>query len=342
MSSYPIEKDLTKHNTMALPCVAEKFYVLQNDDEVAAFFKEGHDQLLVLGGGSNLILPPVIKHPVVQLGHDEIVLLREDTEQVVIKVGAAVVWDDLVAWCVDAGYYGIENLSLIPGSVGAAPVQNIGAYGVELRDVLVNLRVFDRTTADFKELDNHVCCFGYRDSIFKRDVGRFVITEVTLRLSKKAQFVLSYGELKGLERDPDLSLKLVRDKVIAVRSAKLPDPACIPNTGSFFKNPIVSTAKAESLKAKYPDLVCYPVMPNPVQSPDENQVKLAAGWLIDNLGLKGYTLGEAAVHDKQALVLTNRGVAQQADILALARRIKERVSEAYGIDLEQEPITVSA
>ncbi|WP_068755709.1 UDP-N-acetylmuramate dehydrogenase [Oleiphilus sp. HI0125] len=332
MSLEPLRKDLSSSNTMALPCVAEQFFELSSEQVISDFFYAHPEDVLILGGGSNVVLPPVIQRPVVQVVNHTLECIARDLDHVVVKVGASVVWDELVAWAVENSYYGLENLSLIPGSVGAAPVQNIGAYGVELKDVLKSVRAFDRVQRVFVDLSNERCCFGYRDSIFKRECGRYVISEVVLRLARKAQFVLEYGELKTLSHEANLSLSKVRDTVIGVRSAKLPDPKVIPNTGSFFKNPVISRSTCEALKQRFPSLVCYPT--------GEGSMKLAAGWLIENAGLKGYVQGNASVHDKQALVLTNQGGAQQQDIIRLASYVEDKIKDLYGIELEQEPILI--
>jgi len=325
-------KDLSAMNTMALPCVAEDFNVLACDRDVVEYCEAHQNDILVIGGGSNLILPPRISSPVVQLHYDFINVRQRDDDAIVIAVGASVVWDELVAWSVDQGYFGLENLSLIPGSVGAAPVQNIGAYGVELKDSLVSVRAFDRQQKQFVELTNEQCHFAYRDSVFKQNTGRFIITEVLLRLSKTPSYTLEYGELKTLADNNALSGQLVRDKVIAVRSAKLPDPNDIPNTGSFFKNPVVPQETYEKLRAEHASLVAYPQA--------GGSYKIAAGWLIDQAGLKGYSVGGASVHTKQALVLINQGQAAQDDILQLASDIQSKIRSQYGVELEIEPVVI--
>lgn len=326
--------DLTKQNTMALPCIAERYLELSTDASIKAFFAECGEQVLMLGGGSNVILPPVIHQPVLRVGDATIEVQREDDAQIVVRAGAAVVWDKLVAWAVEHDYYGIENLSLIPGSVGAAPVQNIGAYGVELKDTLNTVRAFDREKQAFVTLDSMQCEFAYRDSIFKRNPGRYLITEVSFVLSKEPRLVLSYGELQGLEGRADLSIQQVRDMVISVRSEKLPDPSETPNTGSFFKNPVISKQAFETLQLDFPGVVGYPQ--------GHNSVKVAAGWLIEQAGLKAKQLGAARVHDRQALVLTNIGGAHQADILDLAELVRGQVKSIFGVELEIEPVVVES
>ncbi len=328
------KKDLTERNTMGLPCVAERFIELENDADIRAFFKENDEDVLILGGGSNLILPNTITKPVVSLSHSGIYVEQEEGARVFVRVGASVIWDDLVSWTVEQGYYGLENLSLIPGSVGAAPVQNIGAYGVELKEHVAQVRAYDRAEKAFVELGCDACDFAYRDSVFKRCSGRFVITEVLFFLSRNPRYVLDYGELQSLQGSPDLSLSLVRDTVIAVRSAKLPDPAVIPNTGSFFKNPVISKQAFENLQFDFPGIVGYPL--------GHNSVKVAAGWLIDQAGFKAKQLGAARVHDRQALVITNVGGAHQADILDLAVLVRGQVKSIFGVELEIEPVVVES
>lgn len=332
MAPQYFQRDLTEQNTMALRCFAERYIELATDDEIVAFFQSVDEDVLVIGGGSNLILPEQISQPVVSLKQSDISVEKETEESVVLRVGAAVVWDALVAWSVAQGYYGLENLSLIPGSVGAAPVQNIGAYGVELKDLTLSVRAYDRVAYQFVDLECKECDFAYRDSVFKRNPGRYVITEVRFELSKQPSFVLSYGELQTLQENQDVSLQLVRDTVIAVRSEKLPDPSVIPNTGSFFKNPIISISAFETLQFDFPGVVGYPQ--------GHNSVKVAAGWLIDQAGLKAKQLGAARVHDRQALVLTNTGGARQNDILELAELIQNQIKSIFSVELEIEPVVV--
>lgn len=337
-------------NTMALPCIAGHFTLLESDEAVEEYFQAHKENVFVLGGGSNVILSERITQAVVQLGHNFIDVTSHADEHVLINVGASVVWDDLVAWSVEQGLHGLENLSLIPGSVGAAPVQNIGAYGVELKDTLISVRAFDRKDNLFVELDNAECLFAYRDSIFKRSSGRFVITEVRLVLSKEPNFVVEYGELKALSKKdkPALSLQTVRDKVIEVRQAKLPDPKQLPNTGSFFKNPVISQQQFKELEQRLPGLVGYPQSssknngqsPNLDEGEQNAEVKIAAGWLIDHAGLKGHCVGGMCVHEKQALVLINKNDATQNDVIELAEFVHKVVLERYGICLEVEPVVI--
>lgn len=257
--------------------------------------------------------------------------VEEDEKTVLIRVGGGEVWHLLVLWCIEQAYGGIENLSLIPGSVGAAPIQNIGAYGVELKDVFDRLEAINLSTGEIETLYSEDCAFGYRDSIFKRGAkGKYFITRVFLRLSKQANFNISYGAIKQVleTSEAPLSIRSISDAVIQIRTQKLPDPKKIGNSGSFFKNPIVANSEVKALQKEYPSMPVYVV--------DNNNSKLAAGWLIDQLGWKGYRKGDAGVHQQQALVLVNYENAKGSEIWALAQEIQASVHEKFGILLEPE------
>lgn len=328
-------KNLSAHNTLALPCLAQDYTEVSNRDELEAYLAnlEENAPLLVLGGGSNLVLPEALTVPVLKLV-DKGLRYEACGPDTLVHACAGLEWDELVAEVVLKGLRGIENLSLIPGTVGAAPVQNIGAYGVELKDTLVSLEAYDRKLKRFVRLTAHECEFAYRDSIFKRHPSRYIIAEVTLRLSAARAFTLNYGELKSLSEDENLSAQTVRDTVIEVRRAKLPDPAQVPNAGSFFKNPLVSAEQYQVLKARHPNIVAYPI--------SDLEFKLAAGWLIDNAGWKGKAIGPVTVHTQQALVLTNTEGAAQKDVLLAARMLIEDVHVRYGVLLEIEPVIISS
>jgi UDP-N-acetylmuramate dehydrogenase len=244
------------------------------------------------------------------------------------------VWHSFVLYCVDKGYAGIENLSLIPGTVGASPIQNIGAYGVEVKDVITSVRFYHLEKKKFETYDNATCQFGYRDSIFKQSLkGKIIITAVTFQLNKKAEFHIQYGNIQQeLEHSgittQNLSIKAISDAVIRIRSSKLPDPKLIGNAGSFFKNPIVSQQQYEQLHSAYTTMPHYP-LPN-------NQVKIPAAWLIEQCGWKGYRIGDAGVHEHQALVLVNYGGASGKTIDELSLKIVDSVQEKFNITLERE------
>lgn len=286
---------------------------------------------LILGGGSNMLFTKDFEGLVVHNKIGGIELIEEDDQTVLIRVGGGEVWHELVLWCIEKGYAGLENLSLIPGSVGAAPIQNIGAYGVELKDVFERLEAINLSTGNLETLDFQDCAFGYRDSLFKRKAkGKYFIARVLLRLSKQADFKISYGAIQEvLEKSKTpLSIRSISNAVIQIRTQKLPDPKKIGNSGSFFKNPIVVNSKITEVQKKYPSIPVYPI--------DDEHSKLAAGWLIDELGWKGYRKGDAGVHKQQALVLVNYGNAKGNEIWALAQEIQASVYEKFGILLEPE------
>jgi len=288
--------------------------------------------VFILGGGSNILFTRDYEGCVLKNEIKGMELQHEDEEHVYVKVGAGENWHQFVLHCIGRDWAGVENLSLIPGNVGAAPIQNIGAYGVELDDVFWSLEafhVYERRVHTFTRTD---CEFGYRDSIFKnRYKDEFVILSVTFQLRKKPIFHTSYGAItEEIEKmgEKELSIKSVSHAVINIRRSKLPDPDVIPNAGSFFKNPEVPNEKYEELKAKFPDIVAYPLA--------KGTVKLAAGWMIEQCGWKGHRKGDAGCHDKQALVLVNYGNARGEEILELSDKILRSVNKKFGITLERE------
>lgn len=283
----------------------------------------------VVGGGSNLVFcnnfPGLVLHMALKGRRWD--SLDGDTATLVLAAGEN--WHQAVLYAAAAGYRGIENLALIPGTAGAAPVQNIGAYGVELSDAFVSLSAWDRQRAEQVTLTAEDCRFGYRDSLFKHDPDRYLILEVRLALSRHRAYSLGYGELvQWFEGREPASPMAVAEAVMAVRRRKLPDPEQLPNTGSFFKNPVVPEAQWRALQQQWPEMVAYPTA---------NGVKLAAGWLIDQCGWKGFRNRTVGVHHRQALVLVNHSAGTGADVLALARRIRDDVRERYGVTLEMEP-----
>lgn len=287
---------------------------------------------MVLGGGSNVLFTRGFTGLVAKNEIRGISVQKETNDEILVNAGGGENWHQFVLWCVEKGYAGVENLSLIPGTVGAAPMQNIGAYGVELKEVFHSLEAYEiksgKTITFFKE----DCKFGYRSSVFKGELkGKFVITKVSFLLHKKPTFNLSYGNLKQtLEemRVDELTLKNVSQAVINIRQSKLPDPMDLGNAGSFFKNPIIEKLHYEALKAQFPAIGCYPI--------DDENVKVPAGWLIEQAGWKGYRDGDIGVHDKQALVLVNHGKGRGKDIFKLSNEIIKSVQGKYGIDLERE------
>lgn len=286
----------------------------------------------ILGGGSNVLF--LRDYPGVVLVNciRGIRIEREDPDHVWIKAGAGETWNDLVNFTVDRGWGGLENLALIPGSVGAAPMQNIGAYGMEIKDVFEELEALEISTQKTSNFSAGQCAFGYRESYFKHaGKDRYVILSVTLRLAKKPVLNTSYGAIADELRKAGISspgVRDVRDAVIRIRTSKLPDPKKLGNAGSFFKNPVVDLSLAEKLRKTYPGIVTYPV--------DDQRVKLAAGWLIEQCGWKGKSVGEAGVHEQQALVLVNRGTAKGEDLLRLSEQVQQSVLGKFGVLLERE------
>ena len=288
-------------------------------------------KVLVVGGGSNMLLSQDVDGLVICPQLLGIQCLYEDKTSVIVEAAAGENWHRFVQYCLAQGWYGLENLSLIAGSVGAAPVQNIGAYGVELKDNFVSLRAVHRESATVREFSLAECQFGYRDSVFKGSLkDQYIITAVRFRLSKIAKVSVQYGDIRQELNSKGINTPTppqVAQAVIAIRQRKLPNPEQIGNAGSFFKNPVVSQEQFEQLKLQYPQLVAYPQLQG---------VKLAAGWLIEQAGWKGQTLGQAGVYDKQALVLVNRGRATGQEVMTLANTIQQSVFDKFGVHLEVE------
>lgn len=331
--------NLKSFNTFGITASASRFYAFDRVQDLAAILKanQGTDKL-ILGGGSNILFTRDYQGLLLKNNLKGISLVKEDHQFYYVKAAAGEPWHPFVQYCVGKGYGGLENLSLIPGLAGASPMQNIGAYGVEIRDVFYELeamRIQDQTLHIFS---NENCQFGYRQSIFKTALKeQFIILSVTYRLQKNPVLHLEYGaireELQNAGIDPDgnkTTIKDVAEAVIRIRQSKLPDPAKIGNAGSFFKNPVISTSHFEKIKSAFPDLPGYPIAEDPAH------IKVAAGWLIEATGWKGYRQGDAGVHARQALVLVNYGQASGAQILALSQKIIESVAGKFGIHLERE------
>lgn len=326
---------LRPYNTLAVDVRARYFVAVQSLKQLQAalaWAEERSITVLLLGGGSNLVLANDLDMLVIHLQLRGIKLLSEDADFARIEVQAGENWHAFVQWSLAQGFSGLENLSLIPGNMGAAPVQNIGAYGVELQDHLESVLVYDRKTQQTQCLTVEQCQFAYRESLFKRESGRRVILSVTFKLPKQASLQLDYGDLRGYLAKQQIMQPTPADvsrAVCAIRAAKLPDPKQLANTGSFFKNPVVSAEHAQRLKQAYPHIVSF--------KQADGQVKLAAGWLIDHAGWKGLRQGDAGVHAKQALVLVNHGTATGQQILQLAAQIQADIQQRYAVDLEIEP-----
>ena len=334
---------LRDHNSFGLPALARTLVRITSDADVRRVVDHpewGRAPLFVLGGGSNLVLTKDLDAVVLKVEVRGLRLVTEQPDAWIVEAGAGERWHDTVAWTLAHGWPGLENLALIPGSVGAAPVQNIGAYGVELKDRFHSLDAVDLVTGRSVTLDAAACRFGYRDSVFKHEgfgglAGKSVITRVRFRLPRPWQPVLGYLDLDRRRAETGIAepdAQTIFDWVCAIRRAKLPDPAVIGNAGSFFKNPVVSAEQCRDIIGRDPEIVHYPM-------PD-GSCKLAAGWLIDACGWKGKTVGRAGVYEKQALVLVNRGGASGAEVVTLARAIQESVYGRFGIRLEPEPVIV--
>ena len=323
---------LLNHNTFGIDAKCSRFLEFENEAEaiqVAEILHHSKQPYIIIGGGSNLLLTRDFDGIVVRSG-----IKGMEIEQSTARItcGSGEVFDDMVAASLEAGYYGMENLSLIPGDVGASAVQNIGAYGVEAKDLIQCVWMIDITTGKPRMLGNEECEYGYRQSRFKKDwKNRFLITRVTYGLSRNFTPHLDYGNIRAeLERKgiSEPTAQQLRDVIIDIRNAKLPDPKVQGNAGSFFMNPIVSREKYESLAAQYPGMPHYTV--------DDSHEKIPAGWMIDQCGWKGRSLGRAGVHDRQALVLVNRGGATGQEIVALCEAVRKDVKDTFGIDIHPE------
>lgn len=325
---------LKTHNTFGIDVKADAFVEVTSVDDLKGLLSlpaVRSDLKLVLGGGSNVLFTRPVDGLVISMGIQGIEVTEAPNNGHFVTAGAGVVWHQLVEFCVNKGLVGIENLSLIPGRVGAAPMQNIGAYGVELKDVFHHLDALHIESGELRRFYLDECQFGYRESVFKRQLsGRYIITSVTLRLSENAPLNTSYGAIREQLATMGVENPIAADvsrAVIAIRQSKLPDPAMLGNAGSFFKNPVVPLALFEQLKAEYPNMPHYP-------APDG--MKLAAGWLIEQCGWKGKRVGNTGCHEQQALVIVNYGGATGQEIVDLAMNVTMSVNQRFGVELERE------
>jgi UDP-N-acetylmuramate dehydrogenase len=335
----PVFEDtpLNDLNSLRLPASAKRYAEIHSAEQLLKLVRRGDldgQRVVVLGGGSNVVLRGDLDAFVLHIRIPGRALVTELEDAWIVRAGAGENWHEFVRFTLEHGWPGLENLSLIPGTVGAAPIQNIGAYGVELADRFFALEAVDLRSGQIVSLDRETCQFAYRDSLFKQQAaGRFIITAVSFRLPKQWHAVTSYAdvvnELKALGLSEPTPLQL-SDAVIGIRSRKLPDPAVLPNAGSFFKNPVVSAARFAELAETWPKLPYHPQ--------HDGSIKLAAGWLIEQAGWRGRSLGRAAMYEKQALVLVNLGGATGEDVLRLADSVSAAVQEKFGVALEQEPV----
>ena len=320
---------LLSRNTFGMDVKAKRFVEYDNEEELKALIPTLSGEVLHMGGGSNLLFKGDFEGTVLHSAIKGIEVVDESAESALVRAGAGEVWDDFVAWAVERGYGGVENLSLIPGEVGASAVQNIGAYGVEAKDVIALVEAIDLSNGQKRVFGTEECNYAYRQSIFKNALkGKYAITYVTYRLQKQPVLKLDYGNIRAVLGDNGQhTISDVRQAIIDIRNAKLPDPKVQGNAGSFFMNPVVSREKFLSIQKDYPQMSFYEV---------EGGVKIPAGWMIDQCGWKGKSLGRAGVHDKQALVLVNLGGATSDEIITLCNTICKDVKEKFGIDIHPE------
>jgi len=325
---------LKPYHTFGIEVKAKFFteiYHISDLKEALVFQKQQSLELLILGGGSNLLFTKDFDGLVVKVGLKGKEKIKEDEHFVWVKIAAGENWHEFVLFCIENNWGGVENLSLIPGTVGAAPMQNIGAYGTEIKETFESLEAYHLKSGEMHQFTKEQCKFGYRESIFKNEVkGEYLITSVIFKLSKKHQLNFSYGDIQQIlaKENTEPSIQNISQAVIEIRSSKLPNPSEIGNAGSFFKNPFVEKKHFEKLKSLYPQIPMYPV--------DENLVKVPAGWLIEQCGWKGYKEEDAGVHAKQALVLVNYGNATGEEIKDLSEKIKKSVFEKFEIHLHTE------
>ncbi len=323
---------LRQRNSFHVEEQAERLIEFDREEDLDLIFGKGRpERWYVLGGGNNILFTRRFEGTLIKPAATGITVIGEDTDTVTLRAEAATDWDRMVAWCVERGLWGAENLSLIPGTVGASPVQNIGAYGAEAAGIIYRVHLYDTLRREHATLEKADCRFAYRDSIFKHELrGRTVITAVELRLGKHPAPNLAYGDLKAqVEARGGASIANIRNAVCAIRRSKLPDPDTLGNAGSFFKNPVVDNATAERLREEDPACPVYPVSAH-------GMCKLAAGWLIDRTGLKGFRMGRVGVHERQALVLVNFGGATGDEVIALARYVQDKVFDRFGVKIEPE------
>lgn len=322
---------LRTRNSFGVEQRAARLVEFENDEDLRTIFASGVPaQWTVLSGGNNILFTRDYEGLLLTPVSQRIEVLSDDGDTVRIHADAGVEWDDLVEWTVEHDLWGLENLSLIPGRAGAAPVQNIGAYGCEAAEAIERVHLYRVENGTTDTLDAAQCGFGYRESVFKHALkGKVVITGIDLRLSRTPRPRLGYGDVeREVEARGGATLRNIREAICAIRRAKLPDPAERGNAGSFFKNPVVDASVAEELSSRHPDMPRYPA--------PEGRVKLAAGWLIDRAGMKGHRAGRVGVHERQALVLVNLGGATGGEVIEFARSVQERVRERFGIDIDTE------
>ena len=327
--------NLKEHNTFKIEAFAKQFIKFQTIADIQHIINYGelkNYKIFILGGGSNVLFTKNFEGIILQSAINKIEIINETNNEVTIKAGSGVVWDDFVKFTVDNNFYGAENLSLIPGTVGASPVQNIGAYGVEAKDIITKVECVDLKTGELIYLTNNECKFAYRNSIFKTEFkDKYIVSNVFFKLSKTENYKLDYGNLQStIDDNNNLSLQKVREAIITTRQQKLPDTDKIGNAGSFFKNPIIEQSHFEKLQKKYNKMPFYKL--------DGNKYKIPAGWLIENAGWKQKTINNVTVYKNQALVIINTGMANGNNIVNFSELIINDISDKYGIIIEPEVI----
>lgn len=324
---------MLSHNTFGMDVKADRFIEYTNTEDLKRILADKEifsRPYLHIGGGSNLLFLSDFHGTVLHSGIKGIKLVRETEEHLFVQVGAAQVWDDFVCFCVRRGWGGVENLSLIPGEAGASAVQNIGAYGVEAKDVIDKVETIEIETGHERTFDKEDCCFSYRQSIFKKELkGNYIVTSVIYKLDKYPAYKLEYGNIRQeLEKNGEITLEAIRQSIIRIRESKLPDPKIEGNAGSFFMNPLINLSHFQALVKEYPEMPFY--------NAGGDFVKIPAAWLIDRCGWKGKSIGRAAVHANQPLVLVNKGGASGKEVLQLAEAIVYSVKKKFGIDIHPE------
>ena len=333
MSNILHNYSLKNHNTFGIAVNAKFFSSFDSVIELKEILKTNlhqEEKFFILGSGSNILLTQDFDGFILHNKIEGICILKDNENDILVEVGGGVEWHDFVMWSVSQNLSGIENLALIPGTVGASPVQNIGAYGMEVKDSITNVHTLEIKSKEVKIFSNKDCEFSYRNSSFKKEEKKFIITKVEFKLSKEPLNKTTYGAIEKELKDLNLEANPanIAEAVINIRSRKLPDPKVLGNSGSFFKNPVIETTESEALKKEFPGMVGYTI--------SNLQTKIAAGWLIDNAGLKGYRKADAGVHKNQALVLVNYGNASGNEIINLAKVIQQKIKEKYGISIEPE------
>ena len=325
---------LKNYNTFGIEVKAKQFVAVHSVAELQAVLRAHHsDEKFILGGGSNMLLTKDIDALVIHIDLKGKRMIREDDDSVWVEAQAGENWHEFVLYAIENNFGGLENMSLIPGNVGTTPVQNIGAYGTEIKDTLISCDAMDIKTGEIKTFLNSECRFGYRESIFKNDIkGQFIITSVVFKLTKRNHKInISYGDIQGELANANIldpTLKDVSNAVIAIRKSKLPDPKVLGNSGSFFKNPIIPKSEFEKIHAKFPEMKFFEV--------SDSEVKVPAGWLIEQAGFKGKRFGDAGIHKNQALVLVNYGNATGQEILDVSKEIQQTIYDIFGIRIEAE------